>query len=78
MRSREEVKNEMRNLIKHKMLDLKRDDFVGFLAEILHCSRQTASNKLNGSTDFTESEIAILSEKLNFSADELKQALEVK
>ena len=60
------------------MLDMNRDDFIGFLSEILCCSRQTASNKMNGITDFTESEIAILSEKLNFSADELKQALEVK
>lgn len=68
----------MRNLIKHKMLDMKRDDFITFLTEILSCSRQTASNKLNGITDFTESEIAILSDKLNFSADELKKALEVK
>lgn len=68
----------MRNLIKHKMLDMKRDDFITFLTEILNCSRQTASNKLNGITDFTESEIAILSDKLNFSADELKKALEVK
>lgn len=68
----------MRNLIKHKMLDMKRDDFITCLTEILNCSRQTASNKLNGITDFTESEIAILSDKLNFSADELKKALEVK
>lgn len=68
----------MRNLIKHKMLDMKRDDFITFLTEIINCSRQTASNKLNGITDFTESEIAILSDKLNFSADELKKALEVK
>ena len=57
---------------------MKRDDFITFLTEILNCSRQTASNKLNGITDFTESEIAILSDKLNFSADELKKALEVK
>ena len=68
----------MRNLIKHKMVDMKRDDFITFLTEILNCSRQTASNKLNGITDFTESEITILSDKLNFSADELKKALEVK
>lgn len=68
----------MRNLIKHKMIDMKRDDFITCLTEILNCSRQTASNKLNGITDFTESEIAILSDKLNFSADELKKALEVK
>lgn len=68
----------MRSLIKHKMLDMNRHDFIAYLAELLGCSRQTASNKLSGASDFTESEIAILSEKLNFSPDELKKALEVK
>lgn len=68
----------MRTLIKHKMLDMKRDDFVTCLSEILGCSRQTAGNKMSGVVDFTESEIAILSERLDFSPDELKQALEGK
>ena len=67
----------MRNLIKHKMLDKDRNDFINYLAEILGCSRQTASNKMNGA-EFTESEITLLSEKLNFSAEELKKALEGK
>lgn len=64
----------MRNLIKHKMLDLNREDFVTCLSEILNCSRQTASAKLNG-TKFTENEIATLVEKLNISAEELKSAI---
>ena len=68
----------MRTLIKHKMLDMNRDDFVTCLSEILGCSRQTAGNKMSGVVDFTESEIAILSERLDFSPDELKQALEGK
>lgn len=65
----------MRNLIKHKMLDLKREDFVTFLSELLECSRQTAANKMNGSTKFTESEISILIKKLGITADELKSAI---
>lgn len=65
----------MRNLIKHKMLDLKREDFVTYLSELLDCSRQTASNKLNGNSKFTEEEISILTLKLGITADELKNAI---
>lgn len=65
----------MRNLIKHKMLDLGREDFVAYLSEVLECSRPTASSKLNGSTAFTEKEISTLAMKLGFTADELKNAI---
>jgi hypothetical protein len=65
----------MRNLIKHKMLDLNREDFVAYLSELLGCSRQTASNKMNGTTKFTEQDISILTVKLGFTADELKSAI---
>lgn len=65
----------MRNLIKHKMLDLNREDFVTYLSELLECSRQTASNKMNGTTKFTEEEISILTLKLGFTAEELKNAI---
>lgn len=65
----------MRDLIKHKMLDLNREDFVTCLSELLGCSRQTASNKLNGVTKFTEEEISLLTLKLGFTADELKNAI---
>ena len=65
----------MRNLIKHKMLDLNREDFVTYLSELLECSRQTASNKMNGTTKFTEEEISILTLKLGLTADELKNAI---
>ena len=67
--------NVVRNLIKHKMLDLNREDFVAFLSELLGCSRQTAGNKMNGSTKFTEPEIAVLTKKLGITADELKSAI---
>lgn len=65
----------MRNLIKHKMLDIGREDFVAFLSELLCCSRQTAGNKMNGKTEFTEEELSILTKKLGFTADELKNAI---
>lgn len=65
----------MRNLIKHKILDLNRDDFVTCLSEMLDCSRQTASNKMSGASKFTEEEISILTLKLGFTADELKNAI---
>lgn len=65
----------MRNLVKHKMLDLNRRDFVAYLSELLSCSRQTASNKLNGVTKFTEDEICILTMKLGITGEELKNAI---
>ena len=65
----------MRNLIKKKMIDAGRDDFVNCLAEMLNISRQTASNKLNGDSKFTENEISILTLKLGFSAEELRSAI---
>lgn len=65
----------MRNLIKHKMLDLNREDFVGYLSEILGCSRTTASSKMNGNSKFTEDEICTLTLKLGITAEELKNAI---
>ena len=65
----------LRNLIKHKMLDLNREDFVTYLSELLNCSRQTASSKLSGTSKFTEEEISILTIKLGFTAEELKNAI---
>lgn len=65
----------MRNLIKHKMLDLNREDFITYLSELLGCSRQTASSKMAGISKFTEDEISILTVKLGFTADELKNAI---
>lgn len=65
----------MRNLIKHKMLDLGREDFINYLSMLLGCTRQTASTRLNGTSKFTEEEIAILTVELDFSAEELKNAI---
>lgn len=65
----------MRNLIKKKMIDAGRDDFVNCLAEILGISKQAASSKLNGDGRFNEIEISLLTKKLGFTADELKNAV---
>lgn len=65
----------MRNLIKKKMIDANRDDFVNYLAEILGISKQAASAKLNGDGRFNENDISILTMKLGFTAEELKNAV---
>lgn len=65
----------MRNLIKKKMVDAGRDDFVNYLGEILGISKQAASAKLNGSGQFNEKEIATLTMKLGFTGEELKNAV---
>lgn len=65
----------MRNLIKKKMVDAGRDDFVNYLSEVLGISKQAASRKLNGEGTFSEKEIGLLTVKLGFTADELKNAV---
>lgn len=65
----------MRNLIKKKMIDAGRDDFVNYLAEILNISKQAASAKLNGDGRFNENDISILTNKLDFTGEELKNAV---
>lgn len=65
----------MRNLIKKKMIDAGRDDFVNYLSEILGITKQAASTKLNGGGKFNEKDISILTMKLGFTAEELKKAV---
>lgn len=57
------------------MVDAGRDDFVNYLAQILNISKQAASAKLNGDGKFNENDIAILTVKLGFTAEELKNAV---
>ena len=57
--------------LKKKMVESGIDDFVKGLSDILNISRSTASRKLNGKTDFTQSELSILAERLNISAEEI-------
>lgn len=62
-------------LIKLKMIELGRDDFVTYLAEILGISKQWASAKLNGKANFTDKELALLDKELDFDPIKLKDAL---
>ena len=70
--------DEIIKLIKKKMVEKGRDDFTNYLSEILGISKQWASAKLNCKSSFTDSELILLNAELDFDADELKQALEVK
>ena len=66
---------ELVKLIKKKMIERERDDFVNYLAEILDISKQWASVKLSGKTSFTDQELQKLNNVLDFEAEELKKAL---
>lgn len=66
---------ELIKLIKQRMIQQGRDDFVNYLAEILNISKQWASVKMSGKSSFTDKELAILDKVLDFDANELKSAL---
>lgn len=61
------------NLLKSKMIAAGDENFIQCLAEMLVCSRTTASKKLHGELQFTQGEIAIIAEKYHLTADEIKQ-----
>ncbi len=62
-------------LIKQKMIEKGRDDFVTYLSEILGISKQWASAKLNHKSKFTDKELSKLNIELDFDAERLKNAL---
>ena len=66
---------EIIKLIKQKMIEKGRDDFVNYLAELLGISKQWASAKLSGKSSFTDKELATLNNVLDFDAFKLKDAL---
>lgn len=59
-------------MLKKKMIDLGRNDFTNYLAEILNITNGTASNKMNGKSEFKQREIALLTVKLGLSDEELR------
>lgn len=48
------------------------EDFVSAISKLLNISRQTASSKLNGESDFSQSEIRIISNHYHLSAEDIK------
>lgn len=61
------------NLLKSKMIAAGDENFVQAIADHLNCSRTTASKKLNGGLQFSQSEIAVIADHYDLSADEIKQ-----
>lgn len=61
------------NLLKAKMVMCGDTDCVTKLMLLLNTSRTTASNKLNGKTTFTQSEIALITMKYGLSAEDIKE-----
>ena len=69
------MKRKLIELIKKSMVDAGRDDFVTFLAEILHISPPAASMKLKGKTQFSIVDIDMLDAKFHFDREELAEAI---
>lgn len=48
------------------------EDFVTAISKLLEISRQTASSKLNGESDFSQTEIRTISQHYNLTAEDIK------
>lgn len=59
-------------LLKSKMILYSDEDFVSAIAKLLNISRQTASAKLSGESDFSQSEIRLISNRYHLSAEDIK------
>ena len=60
------------NLLKSKMVIAGDENFVQCLADLLNCSRTTASGKLGGTVPFTDVEIRVIVRKYKLTADDIK------
>lgn len=49
------------------------EDFIKAIANLLEISRQTASAKLNGGSEFSQTEIALISKHYHLSADDIQK-----
>lgn len=61
------------NLLKSKMAALGYSNFTLDLMKLLDISWTSASQKINGKSEFKQSEIAILTLKLGLSGEEVKE-----
>ena len=60
-------------LLKSKMVLYGDEDFVSAISKLLEISRQTASAKLHGKSNFTQPEIAIIARRYSLSADDIQK-----
>lgn len=59
-------------LLKSKMILYGDEEFTNAISNLLGISRQTASAKLKGESEFTQSEIKMISQHYHLSADDIK------
>ena len=60
-------------MLKSTMVLFGDEDFVNTLALILNVSRQTAASRLNGATEFSQSEIAIIAKRYELTDEEIRK-----
>lgn len=60
-------------MLKSTMVLFGDEDFVNTLALILNVSRQTAASRLNGTTEFSQSEIAIIAKRYELTDEEIRK-----
>lgn len=60
------------NLLKSKMALIGDSDFTKCLSDLLGISRQAASEKLNGKSQFKQTEIMIITKRYGLSGEEVK------
>lgn len=60
-------------MLKSTMVLFGDEDFVNTLALILNVSRQTAASRLNGVTEFSQSEIAIIAKRYELTDEEIRK-----
>ena len=60
-------------MLKSTMVLYGDEDFVNTLALILNVSRQTAASRLNGTTEFSQSEMAIIAKRYELTDEEIRK-----
>ena len=60
-------------MLKSKMVLYGDEDFIKAIANLLEISRQTASAKLNGSSEFSQTEIALISKHYCLNDEEIRK-----
>ncbi len=60
-------------MLKSKMVLAGDEDFVKALANLLEISRQAASAKLNSESEFSQTEIALISKHYNLNDEEIRK-----
>lgn len=60
-------------MLKAKMVMFGDEDFVSCIAKLLEISRQTAAAKLNGCSEFTRTDIALITKHYGLTDEEIRK-----